>query len=404
MRLDQVIGQKNIVNWFASCIARDKLPQVTLLEGPAGIGKTSIAKIVACEIACMNAPERLEDTKQAVIQESKSTDCVHLYNMSNMRSQEAVSEVKSDLSIGFSATGRKVIIMDEAHGMSEEAQDSLLTQFESLQAQVYVLICTTEIESFRDAFLSRCILRKLTNLSAADMRTFLRRRIEENKLHFELRLPMVYELISAYTGREPRRAINLLDSFETGSTVTVSELETFVSVFEGKSLVTLVDYLYAGNMLAGLEFISEMDMGLTVQSTLLEILRVAENGKSELLDRDASLHLRKVTLDGGIKNLLGFVIDCTTCSRLTRSMLSGFFLKWCTASDNIMQAPPTYTAPDSAKMQDLGEMNRMLEEQNILPSGTPTEYLTLDMLMAGGETVELASPAPPSSTRTYTIK
>jgi DNA polymerase III delta prime subunit len=387
--LDQVIGQQNIVKWFASCIQRDKMPQVIMLQGPAGIGKTSIAKIVACEIAYMNNPEKLEAAKVSVIDESKSTDCVRLYNMSNLKSQEAVTEVKSDLTIGFSSTGRKVIIMDEAHGMSDEAQDSLLTSFESLQNQVYIIICSTELESFRDAFLSRCVLRRLKNLSQGEMRTFLKRRIEENNLKFELSLPMVYTLIGTYTGREPRRAINLLDSFEEGSTVTVQELETFFNVYEGKQLLTLVDYLYGGNILSGLEFIVDMDMSSTFQSTLLEIVRVAENGQSTLLSVDAVLHLRSLVDRDGINNLLGFAIDCTTHGRITRSAISGYFLKWCSKSNEIFTKPER-SYPDAVQLEDISMMQNMLEERDIHANANSSDVMakSLDMLMAESDTLE----------------
>lgn len=387
--LDQVIGQQNIVKWFASCIKRDKMPQVIMLQGPAGIGKTSIAKIVACEVAYMNSPEKLSDAKRLVIDESKSTDCVRLYNMSNLKSQEAVTEVKSDLTIGFSSTGRKVIIMDEAHGMSDEAQDSLLTTFESLQAQVYIIICSTELESFRDAFLSRCVLRRLKNLSQTEMKAFLKRRIEENNLKFELSLPMVYTLISSYTGREPRRAINLLDSFEEGSTVTVAELETFFNVYEGKQLMTLIGYLYAGDILLGLEFIADMDLSATFQSTLLELLRVAENGQSTLLTSDAVLHLRSLVDRNGINNLLGFAIDCTTHGRITRSAVSGYFLKWCSKS-NIIFNKPERSYPDKVRLDDMRLMNDMLEDREVHANSGQSDVVakSLEMLLSESDALE----------------
>lgn len=387
MSLDQVIGQKNIVKWFKSCIQRDGLPQVIMLQGPTGIGKTSIAKIVACEIACMNSPEKLESVKKAVIEESKSTDCVRLYNMSNLKSQEAVAEVKSDLNIGFSSTGRKVIIMDEAHGMSDEAQDSLLTTFENLQTQVYVIVCSTELDSFRDAFLGRCVLRRLSNLRKGEMQQFLKTRIEQNGLKFQLPMPMVYTLISNYTGREPRRAINLLDSFEQGSTVSNEELETFFNVFEGQALLTLIGYLYSGNILLGLEFISDMELGNTFQGTLLNLLQVAQNGQTSIISRDATLHLRALVDDNGINPLLGFTIDCTTHSRLTRNMISGYFLKWCTRADEIFN-PPDKTYKDEVQLQDLKLMSTMIDKKETVYTNTTVAGPTLEMLMSDGEIIE----------------
>ena len=386
--LNQIIGQRNIVRWFESCIKRDALPQVIMLQGPSGIGKTSIAKIVACEIACMNSPEKLAETKRVVIDESKSTDSVKIYNMSNLKSQEAVQQVKADLTVGFASTGRKVIIMDEAHGMSDEAQDSLLTTFESLQTQVYVIVCSTEIDSFRDAFLSRCILRRLTNLSQSEMRTFLRGRIEQNGLKFELSMSMVIALISTYTGREPRRAINLLDSFERDSTVTAAELETFFNVYEGKQLLTLVGYMYSGEVLLGLEFINDMEVGSSFQSTLLELVRVAENGQSIVLPNDAVIHLRELITKRGIDSLLGFAIECTTHSRLTRNMVSGYFLKWCSKADKLFE-PPTKVYGDKVHMQDLVDMQDMMEETQDVYSNNSTQMgMTLEALMASGESLE----------------
>lgn len=384
---NEIIGHKNIVQWFVSCIHRDRLPQVIMLQGPAGIGKSTLAKIVACEVACYHSPELLQTTKQQVILEDKSTACVRLYNMSNLKSQEAVAEVKADLSVGFSNTGRKVIIMDEAHGMSDEAQDSLLVQFETLPIGVYVIVCSTELDSFREAFQSRCLLRRLSNLSQKEMQTLLKNRITESKLTFELPINMIIQLISVYTGREPRRAINLLDSFEEGSLVSTADLETFFNVYEGKQVINLVKYLYTNEILLGLDMISNMQISQSFQFTLLEVVRVALEGHSHLIDMEGSLYIRDLVNKYGIDRLLGFAIDCTTKYKVNRNQMSGFFLKWCSSADEVL-APPKPIDGERVHLQDISRMHTMLEERPVEHrSQSLEEYQTLDMLLAGGETI-----------------
>lgn len=388
--LDQVIGQKNIVRWFDSCVKRDKLPQVILLHGPAGIGKTSMAFIVACEIAYMNQPEQLAKAKEAVINQGKSTDAVKVFNMSNLKSQDAVNSVKSELTVGFSSTGRKVIVMDEAHGMSDEAQDSLLTTFESLPLNVYVIVCSTEIESFRDAFVSRCITRRLSNLSLNEMKNLIKRRIEENNLKFAMPLNMVYTLISMYTGREPRRAMNLLDSFESGSTITSDDLQTFFDVTESKKILTLVNYLYSGDVLRGLEFINELETINTIGQVLLELLRVAHDGQSDIVDANMTLNLRGLINSDGITPLMGFTIDCTTHSRLTRSQVSGYFLKWCKKAEEI-KSPPVSMTKEQVGMDNMRSMSSMIENESVLIHNKNNELsrgLSLDFLMSNGESLD----------------
>lgn len=386
---DQVIGQASVVKWFQSCIARDRLPQVILLHGPSGIGKTSLALMVACEIAYLTAPERLEEAKRKVIDEHKSTDCVRVYNMSNLRSQEAVLEVKNDLNIGFSSTGRKVIVMDEAHGMSDEAQDSLLTAFESLQQHVYIIVCTTEIESFRDAFLSRCLLRRLSNLSQSEMRVFLRNRITESNLSFELSMNTVLALLSSYTGREPRRAINLIDSFEPGSLVTSTELNSFMNIHESKQLVTLVQYLYKQNILEGLEFLDDFTIDRMTVNSLLEVLRVALGSQPQTLGREETIFLRQLISEQGVENLMGFVIDCTTAGKLTRQKMAGYFLRWNKRADEIYQKPDRVNsdyvhAEDISYMRDMAEVVKPLVPNN----NAGAQTLSLQAFLSQSETLD----------------
>ena len=383
----EVIGQKNIVQWFKSALERDRLPQVLMLAGPAGTGKTSVAMIAACEIACLNKPSLLNETKEAVIENRTSTECVRIYNMSNLRNQEKVEEVKADLQVGFSPTGRKVIIMDEAQGMSAEAQNSLLTVFEALPKGVYILICTTAIEHFESAFLSRVLLRRFTTLSGSEMRTFIKNRIKENDLHFTLSEHLVTNLIAMYTGREPRRAINLLDSFESGSTITEGDLDSFFNVYEGNQLVTLIKYLYAGAILQGIDFINEFEIGTTFKSTLIELLRIAEGGQSVLLSRTMSDELVRIT-EPDVNRLIAFTAKCTTCPRLTKNKLVGYFLECCTKHE-VLQERVRPIDEHKVRLENISNMGKMLEKENVANHKSEVANLTsFEAMLANSEVIE----------------
>lgn len=386
--LKDIKGHKQIVKWFESCIKNDNLPQVILIDGVPGIGKSSIAKIVACEIACKDNPDKLQEYKDSVIDNDKSMPGVRLYNMSNLKSADAVKEVKADLSFGVSQLSRKVIIMDEAHGMTQEQQDSLLVSFESLQLGIYIVICTTDASSLGEAFMSRCIRRRLNGLTEPEIHTLIRERIHDNKLKFDLNLNFVIKIIASYTGNEPRRAINLLDSFKPDTLVTKEELETFVNIYEGKDIIILADYLYSGNILNGLKFIKDMDMTNTFISTLLEIVRIAYGDISVLLGREDSIRLEEITKSDGGFRLLEFAADCSSKGRITRNLISGFFLKHCNKSS--LSQTPVRTSEATTKYKDLELMNVMLDSK-LKATGVNDEYSDIGVDTSLEEMFEQAS-------------
>lgn len=385
--LDEVKGHKPIIKWFKKCLSEDNLPQVILIDGVPGIGKSTIAKIIACEIACKDTPDKLSDYKKSVIEEDKSTPGVRLYNMSNLRSADAVKEVKADLSFGVSNIKRKVIIMDEAHGMTQEQQDSLLVAFESLQLGIYIIICTTDASSLGEAFMSRCIRRRLNGLTEPEIHSLIRERIRDNRLSFDMNLNFVVKVIASYTGNEPRRAINLLDSFKQGTLVTSEELETFVNIYEGRDVLILTQYLYSGEIMNGLKFIRNMDMTSTFVGTLLEVVRIVYGDISIILSRDEALKIEEVTKSDGGRRLLDFAVGCSTCARLTRNLMSGYFLKYCKKSD--YSEVPVRVNDESTKYQDIALMNKMIDKSKV-SKGVNTEIEDIGVNKSLEELFELS--------------
>lgn len=377
--LDQVIGHTNTKSWLTSKLQQDKIPKVMLFSGNPGLGKTSIAKIIACELACKDVPEKIDATKKKVIDECISTDCVRLYNMSNLKSQEAVLEVKNDLSVGLSSTGRKVIIMDEAHGMSEEAQDSLLVRFENLEDNVYIIICTTEVASFRDAFLSRCISVRFNQLSNAEVKKLIHDELESAHIEFAVSANMALAYIMSACHMEPRRISNLIASLDNSKPVTKDDLLSFNAMEDDKVYGTLIKYLYSNNIVNGLQFINDMPTGFSDGgiSMLLEMTKVALGGQSYMIANDTANMLKEIVGTSSPDKLLKFVSTVSTAKYPTKNYVSGVFIKLCCD----INKPPERV--EDTTIQNLNIMRDTIERDEVIVNERPMAP-SLESLMENG--------------------
>lgn len=367
MNFDNIIGQVPIVKWCKAALENDTIPNVTLFVGPSGIGKSSTAKILACEIAANGDAEFCGDLKDKIIKQNiEKYECVHIYNMSNL-DQTAVLQVREDLTTAFSKTGRKVIIMDEAHGMKDEAQDTLLTAFESLPKGVHVIICTTDRSKLRPALLSRCYPRYFGKLTTKEMERLIAVRLEEKSIKILANEQIVVNYFISYAGHDARAVNNIIDNIPAGSQMSMDSLEMYVPIFEPKAVLQLIKYLYGGNIIAGLNLIPDLTLGDTFHDILIDILRTAMGDTTRHFTRQDSAYIVDLC-SNDISRLSGFVIDCGK-QHLTVPRLSAIFLYW-----NVGRPPgPKSADEESILIEDIKNLEVKPVDVNVQSTigGTP---------------------------------
>ena len=141
--LDEVIGQKHITDILACAISQGHVSHAYLLTGPRGVGKTSVARILAYEIN--NLP--YDET-------STNLDIIEIDAASN-NGVEDVRDLREKVQIAPVAAKKKVYIIDEVHMLSKAAFNALLKTLEEPPEHVVFILATTNAEKLPATIISR---------------------------------------------------------------------------------------------------------------------------------------------------------------------------------------------------------------------------------------------------------
>jgi len=162
---DEVVGQdiniKIIKNFFDS----DSLPQSLILTGNHGIGKTSIARLIAQSLNCKNNENnKFKPCNNCdncfEIKQSRSIDVIELDGASNNGVDE-IRQIKKMSNYQPTKSKNKVYIIDEFHMLSTSAFNAFLKILEEPPKNIYFILATTELHQIPKTILSRCVTIKL---------------------------------------------------------------------------------------------------------------------------------------------------------------------------------------------------------------------------------------------------
>ncbi len=183
----EVVGQDTVKKVLSLASLQDKVAPAYLLSGTRGVGKTTLARIFAKALNCVNAPtaepcNECEHCKR--ITQGAFVDVVEIDGASN-RGIDDVRRLRE--SIGYSPLeGRyKVIIIDEAHMLTKEAFNALLKTLEEPPRGVVFILATTEQHKFPITILSRCQLYIFKQVSEQSIEAHLSRVLNSEKIAFE---------------------------------------------------------------------------------------------------------------------------------------------------------------------------------------------------------------------------
>ncbi len=153
-----VVGQKHVVATLSAAVRSGRIAHAYLFSGPRGVGKTTVARILAKALNCEQGPTENPCGKCVSCKEiarGKSLDVIEIDGASNRRIEDARS-IRETVQYAPLAGRKKVYIIDEAHMLTREAFNALLKTLEEPPEHVVFILATTEFGKIPETISSRC--------------------------------------------------------------------------------------------------------------------------------------------------------------------------------------------------------------------------------------------------------
>ena len=185
-KLKEVIGQDFTVKTLTNAFAAEKLAHAFLFTGIRGVGKTTIARIIAMGLNCEKEkkptanPCGICSNCKAILQD-RYEDVLEIDAASNTGVDD-VREIISSLKYKPSKGSYKVFIIDEVHMLSNSAFNALLKTIEEPPSYVKFIFCTTEMQKIPITIVSRCQKYNLNRVTLTALFNYLEKIAELEKL------------------------------------------------------------------------------------------------------------------------------------------------------------------------------------------------------------------------------
>jgi len=218
----QVIGQDPVVKTLQNAIESDRLHHAYLFAGVRGVGKTSMARILAKSINCEQGPTMTpcqECVSCQSITQSNSLDVIEIDGASNNLVDD-VRELREQVKYLPTNSKYKIIIIDEVHMLSNSAFNALLKTLEEPPAHVIFIFATTESHKIPITILSRCQKYDFRKVNTPVLIKLLQEIIKKEKIKID---PEAIHLVTQCAQGSVRDALSLLDQIYSSGHDLVSE-------------------------------------------------------------------------------------------------------------------------------------------------------------------------------------
>lgn len=278
-RFDDVIGQPHIVQTLTNAVQTKRIAHAYLFSGTRGVGKTTVARILAKALNCEQGPtsrpcDSCENCRE--IAQGTSVDVVEIDGASNT-SVDDVREIRENVKFSPFRGQFRVYIIDEVHMLSNSAFNALLKTLEEPPGHVVFIFATTEIHKIPATILSRCQHYNFRRIARTEIIERLRHVATQDELTLEERSLMALARASEGSMRD---ALSLLDQAVAygGKAINHLDLEMLLGAVPQELVQTLIKAIIAQDSPTALTVLANvLDQGHDLRAFCAEIVEYIRN-------------------------------------------------------------------------------------------------------------------------------
>ncbi|MDD4295046.1 MAG: DNA polymerase III subunit gamma/tau [Candidatus Omnitrophica bacterium] len=283
----EVIGQRHVVTALKTAIEKNHIHHAYLFSGPRGCGKTSMARIFAKSLNCVNGPTITPCGKCPScleIAKGMALDVIEIDGASN-RGIDDIRSLRENVKLSPIGAKYKVYIIDEVHQITSDGFNALLKTLEEPPSHVKFIFATTHPQKIIPTILSRCQKFQFTLLLLEDIVTKLKIITKSEKL--QIPDSLLYA-IARSAGGSIRDAESLLDQLAPviSQGGLVDDIFSFLGIIDEETLLQTLILTITKNLTELLMFVDKRvqegkDLTILLNG-LIEYLRVVLLSKVSL--------------------------------------------------------------------------------------------------------------------------
>jgi DNA polymerase-3 subunit gamma/tau len=280
-KLSEIVGQEHITTALDHALKKGTISHAYLFTGPRGVGKTSIARILAHEINGLPYDE-----------DANHLDIIEIDAASNRRIDE-IRDLRDKVHIAPSSAKFKVYIIDEVHMLTKEAFNALLKTLEEPPAHVVFILATTEVHKLPETIVSRTQRYAFKPVDQPKVVDHLRHIATEEKIDVS---DDALALIAQHGEGSFRDSISLLDQVRNSSQkVELKDVQTALGIAPSELIADMVKCVSTHNSINVAKCLGQMhDQGYEpsqVAKQICAVLRKATIAGKLPLSHEATMKL-----------------------------------------------------------------------------------------------------------------